>query len=137
MPLPVLEILPQAAGYSVAHGNTVVAVELDGGAPRYRSDKLGKTAKINVTWILAPAAYSYFMAFFRTAIANGALPFEIDLIIDSAAVATYTARFEPGSLRLSSQEGLMYQVDATLDATPAAVNTSADETLIALGPDGV
>jgi hypothetical protein len=76
------------------------------------------------------------MAFYRTEIDYGSLPFTIDLKgVDGAALGTYTARLAPGSLRLTAFLGNLYQVEATLEVTPATVDASADATTIAGGPD--
>ena len=130
-----LLVNPLIGGYSVDFGDNTIATKLDGGASRYRLDKLGAAHQVKVQWLLETQGYDYLMAFYRTEIAYGSLPFTIDLkALDGAALGTYTARIQPGSLRLSGFLGTLYQVTATLEISPATYNESADEALIAGGP---
>jgi hypothetical protein len=128
-----LLVNPTIAGFSVDLGDNVISTKLDGGASRSRLDKIGSTHTVGAQWILEEQAYDYFMAFFRTEISYGSLPFTIDLKgVDQGDLATYTARFI-GPPK-SSMQGLLHVVSATLEITPADVNASADAALIAAGP---
>jgi hypothetical protein len=120
--------------YSAAFGNNVLSTELDGGAGRYRLDKIGAVHQVSVQWQLTHKAYSYLMAFYRTEIAFGSLPFEIDLSLDTGPSTTYTAHIVPGTFELSAYRIGLYEVSATLEITPAAVNTIEDEAMIAAYP---
>jgi hypothetical protein len=120
--------------YSAQFGNNVLSIELDGGAGRYRLDKIGAAHQVSVQWQLTYKAYSYLMAFYRTEIDFGSMPFEIDLSLDSGPSATYTAHIVPGTFKLDAYLIGLYQVSATLEITPATVNTIEDEAMIAAYP---
>ena len=120
--------------YSGPFGNNVLSTELDGGASRYRLDKIGVPHRVLVQWMLTSKAYTYLMAFYRTEIDFGSLPFTIALSLDSKTSATYTAHIVPGTFKLDANRIGLYQVSATLELTPQAVNKSADQALIAAGP---
>lgn len=130
-----LLVNPALSGFSVKFGSNVLHTKLDGGASRFRLDKIGSAHEVSVQWTLEAQAYDYLMAFYRTEIAYGSLPFTIDLVaVDGSALGTYTARLMPGTLTLTGYLGNLYQVSATLEITPAAVNESADQAMIAGGP---
>jgi hypothetical protein len=125
-------IPPTIAGYSVKPGPEVVATILDGGRPRLRKDILNASQRVNCSWILNREQYNYVMAFFGGVTVAGALPFTIDLVINTAAKATYTASFVPNSFQLNSKAGdNVYLVSAELDVEPVVRNGSADTALVA------
>lgn len=126
---------PRIVGYAGTVGNNVVATRLDGGASRMRLDKIGAAHEVQVQWMLTNTGYNYLMAFFRTEIDFGSLPFTIDLPLDSSTRATYTARIVPGSLRLDEYKLSAYAVSATLEILPQTHNAAADQVLIAAGPE--
>jgi hypothetical protein len=124
---------PSFAGFSAQLGSNTLSTELDGGAGRYRRDKIGAAHKVQVQWALTEQGFDYLMAFYRTEIDYGSLPFTIDIAgVDAAALTTYTARFmgAPSSVCL----GDVYQVSATLEVAPLAVDAGADAALVAAGP---
>jgi hypothetical protein len=128
-----LLVTPTIANFSAQLGQNTVATKLDGGASRVRLDKIGAAHDVPVQWVLQAKGYDYLMAFYRTEIDYGSLPFTVDMAgVDAAALTTYTARFmtPPTSVYL----GGVYQVSATLEVTPQAVNESADQALITAGP---
>lgn len=130
-----LLVNPAISGYSVNFGSNVISTKLDGGASRYRLDKIGDTHDVQVQWTLEAQAYDYLMAFYRTEIDYGALPFTIDLkAVDGSALGTYTAHLRPGTLRMTNFLGTIYQVSATLEIQPATVDAGADAAAIAAGP---
>lgn len=125
-------IQPTIAGYSVKPGSEVVATLLDGGRPRLRKDILNASQRVTCSWILNREQYNYAMAFFEGVTVGGALPFTIDLIINTAAKATYTANFVPNSFQLNSKAGdNVYLVSAELDVNPIARDATADAALVA------
>lgn len=117
-------------GYTVQRGNAVVATELDGGRPRMRKDVLNPSSRVTVQWVFTPDQYDYFQAFYHTTTEEGALPFEIDLVIDTANQAEYTANFVPGSVQLTGKQGQVFFVSAELDVEAAVRSTSADAALV-------
>jgi hypothetical protein len=120
--------------YSGPFGNNVLSTELDGGAGRYRLDKIGAVHQVSVQWQLTHKAYTYLMAFYRTEIDFGSLPFTISLSLDSGTPATYTAHIVPGTFKLDAYLIGLYQVSATLEVIPQALDESADQVLITAGP---
>lgn len=125
-------IPPTIAGYSVKPGQEVVSTELDGGRPRLRKDILNASQRVTCSWTLTAEQYDYAMAFYEGVLNGGALPFTIDLIINNAAKATYTANFVPNTFQLSSKTGAnVLVVTAELDVEPIPRNVSADEALVA------
>jgi hypothetical protein len=130
-----LLVNPTFAAFSAQFGANALSTELDGGAGRYRLDKIGSAHKAQVQWMLTAKAYNYLMAFYRTEIDYGSLPFTIDISgVDAAALTTYTAHIVPGTLSLTACLGDMYQMSATLEITPLAENSGADATLVSGGP---
>jgi hypothetical protein len=129
------KIPPDAEGYVVDDGNAAVAIQLDGGDPRVRGDKVGAVAVVTCQWTVGPADADYIRAFYRTgAGANGVpgvAPFNISLVgIDSTTPQTYIARFVPGTFGLRSQSGLTYVYSAQLWVRPIPPTTAADITTI-------
>lgn len=138
MTLPALLLPPDQANYATTIGETVIATKLDGGASRFRADQLNVASQVAVQWDCNQKNYDYLMAFWRTSIANGSLPFTMDLILDYGKLETYTCRILPGTFGLTSTKGQQYIVGATLevlslDAVPG--DESSDSTIIAAGPD--
>lgn len=131
MPLPKCLVPPDRTNYTTVEGKTTVAIQLEGGASRYRADQLGATALVTVAWIVGGADYDYLKAFYRSAIALGSLPFLIDLVLDSQLPVEYTAFIVPDTFKLSSQMGNAYSLDATLEVVPLPIDSSADQIILA------
>lgn len=106
---------PTRDGYSAQRGQEVLAVQLDGGASRFRRDILNAPFRVTTSWQCNPEQYNYLNAFYRTATEHGSSPFEIDLFLDNADYVEYTAKFIPASFKLDSQSGLTYYVSAELE----------------------
>lgn len=130
LPLP-----PDTASYTFKYSNTNLSTELEGGASRFRADKLGATHRLDCQWTLNLKNYNYLMAFYRTTLGYGALSFTINLIADSGALVTLTAYFVPGTFGLIAQQGNMYVVGASLEVIPDPAATTNDATIIAAGVD--
>jgi hypothetical protein len=111
-----LMLRPNSEDYSVQDANEVIAVALDGGAGRYRRDKVNGSKQINVSWTLNPQQYQYFRAFWHTATKRGSLPFLCDLVgEDGTGPIQHVCYFAPGSVQMPSQQGLTYVQSATLE----------------------
>lgn len=126
MSLTRLNLRPQSASYSAKDNKEVVAVQLDGGASRYRRDILNATSIVNVQWVLTDVEYRYIRIFYKEIIKSGALPFEIELIINDSEVELHKAYMVPGSFALKRQRGLSYTVGARLEAYPIAKDSDED-----------
>jgi hypothetical protein len=126
-------IPPDNASYSAERTGEVLQVKLAGGASRFRKDIIDAAANVNCSWQFDVSQFNYFVAFYRTATLRGTVPFTIDLIIDSAAMVTRTARFVADSYKLTGQKGLTYYVSAVLEVE-AIINpteTTTDNATIA------
>lgn len=132
---PTLPLPPDQSGYQVQDGTTTIAVKLDGGGSRVRSDQLGAAFTITVQWTLNLKNFNYLRAFYRTAVNFGALPFFLDLMLDSGAMQTYLCRFLPGTFNLISQSGATWVQGATIEAMPDASLTPDDATILENGID--
>lgn len=135
MGTPALTLNPDQANYVAPQGHTVVSTMLDGGASRYRADQQGAVSLVVVEWTCNATNYNYLLAFYRTAIAFGSLPFTISLILDSNIPQVYVARFVPDTFGLTSTSGQTYIVGATLEVTPNPAYAAGDAAIIAAGPD--
>lgn len=112
-------IPPESSGYMVEDAAAdVIAIKLDGGASRYRRDRIGSNSKVSVRWTFDPDEYRYFRAFYRFLTENGAKPFRIDLVLDTQFPEEHVAHFVPGTVRLQEQRGHAYFVSAELEVEP-------------------
>jgi hypothetical protein len=134
-----LLLRPNAEDYSQTEGSEVIAVKLDGGAGRYRLDKIGATREVTASWTMNPNQYRYWRAFWNTATQRGALPFLCDLVgEDGTGPIQHVCYFVPGSVGMPAQRGLTYTQTATLEVKPNPVDAEMDEmvmTLFAVGVD--
>lgn len=121
---------PESAGYTMEDPAEVLAVKLDGGASRFRRDKLGSTSRVTVRWAFDPDQYRYFRAFYNSLLERGSSPFLIDLVLDYAEPVEHKAYFVPGSVRLQEQRGFYYGVAAELEAYPAPIDSNLEIDLV-------
>ena len=130
---PTMVTPPDSTGYVVQYPNDIVSSgPLDGGASRSRVDVIGATGRVDVQWTCNPTRYNYIQAFFRTTIENGVDPFFVDLIYGMADIETHMVKFVPGTFQLASQMGQTYVLKASLEVYPLDVDTSGDQTTVAL-----
>lgn len=128
-----LTLRPNSEDYSQEEGAEVLRVELDGGAGRYRRDKVGASRRVNVSWTMNPVQYQYWRAFWHSATKRGALPFYCDLVgEDGAGPVQYICNFVPGSVTMPSQVGLTYTQAATLEVRPNAVDEELNSSIVAI-----
>jgi hypothetical protein len=120
-------IPPLSPSYSVEGATEeVLRAQLDGGASKFRADIIGAALNVACNWQFDPSENEYFWAFFRTATSRGALPFEIDLLIDNSELTEYSAHFV-GKPKLTQQSGLTYYVSAMLEVMPNFNPTEAED----------
>ncbi len=122
------DFVPDKATYSYSPKNDVVEVSLDGGLSRRRRDIIGSSSRISCTWFLLPHEFQYFMAFYRSHLKRGALPFTIDLLLEQPFLEEVTAAFVANTLR-SKQIGLSFEVEAELETVPL-VDTDYDDMIL-------
>jgi hypothetical protein len=132
MPLPKLTLPPDQAQYAAKQYPTSVSTKLDGGASRFRADELGAAFLLDVQWTMSAANFLYLNAFYRTAVNNGADPFQIDLLIDDGIMRTYTAHFLPGTYGLIQQEGETFTVSAQIEVIPDPTYSAGDAALLGI-----
>lgn len=106
---------PDSSGYSVTPGSEVIGTKLDGGASRTRVDILNAASTVTCQWTVGPDEYEYLRMFYSLNVYNGGEQFLIDLILDSAALIEYKAKFIPDTWKLVSQSGLQYVVSCNLE----------------------
>ena len=115
---------PDSSSYSVTDGKEVVSVSLDGGAGKYRRDIIGASSAVSVQWVCDRKEYEYIRAFYRALLGKGSRPFLIDLILDDPLPVEHKAYFVPGSMTLTGQRGLSYDVSAQLEVEPSEIDES-------------
>ena len=119
MALTKFTIAPNQAGYTAKDGKETLYVKLDGGAGRFRSDVLNSASMVNVQWTFNKEEYRYFRAFYNSVTQSGALPFLIDLILDSDELTEHEARFMPDSISVGNIVATQnFTVSAMLEVTP-------------------
>lgn len=125
-----LEAALAQEGFSVTFGPEAIAVQLDGGKSRQRRVQLGAAALVNAQWFCTAHEYDYLLAFYRARAAHGSQPFTLDMILDEAPIAEYTAQFVPGTLSLTEIRGTVYIAGAQLEVIPLPENQTADLALV-------
>lgn len=131
---PTLQLPPDQANYQATPNPTAISTQLDGGASRFRADKLGASITLTVQWTLNKKNYAYLCAFYRQ-LNFGADPFIVGLFIDSGDIQDYTCHFLPGTFQLNSQMGQTWVVQATIEAMADSSYYTNDATIVTAGPD--
>lgn len=108
-------------------------VQLEGGAGRYRRDVIRSSKLVEAQWVLTPAQYNYFMAFYAR-FQTKPDPFILPLIIEEAALSDCECWFIPGTFSLTSRQGDIYTVSARLEVMPPQRDAALDDWLITLPP---
>lgn len=119
-------IPPDQDGYSVTDGNETVSTILDGGLSRTRRDILGASSLVTTVWTLGREDYRYIRAFYRGVTGKGAEPFLIDLLLDFPTLTEHKAKFVVGSMALTQQDGLKFEVTAQLEVEPLPADDDFD-----------
>lgn len=100
---------PDQDSYRLKEPKVVIHSEVPGGPGRYRIDVLEPDLRLDCKFTLSPNLYQYFRAFYNFQSA-GTQPFEMDLVLETAALRTHTVRFLPGGWSLSKVTGQRYEV---------------------------
>lgn len=140
---PSTVIPPNQQSYRVQKPTQFVQTELEGGASRTRQDRIGEPYRVDCTWSCTPKQYVTISGFFRDRIQNGTRVFRIPLLIDVPALVNYRARLLGKAEELSSNQGLLHTVSATLEVLPNPMvsfnlncqSVSDDRVIAANNPD--
>lgn len=120
------------SGYSAKLGDGVISQKLDGGASRYRRSLKNVAHSVSVQWVIQEAGYQYLMAFYRVWRRKPNQPFIATLVIDDAPVQDYQCFFTE-SPTLSSKQGLVFTVTATLEVKPLVEDEDMDDLIVEFG----
>lgn len=119
-----LIIPPDQDGYSVEKSaESVIRIQLDGGAGRYRQDLFGVSDLVSCQWVLTVDQYDYLRAFYRYH-SSGSIAFKAKLLVEHSELKYYECLFMPGSLKLTGVKGLAYFCSAVLECTPLEENNT-------------
>jgi len=121
MTLPKFIYPPEQANYSVTDGQETITVQLEGGESRSRIDILNSSSIVDASWLLGPAAYEYWRAWYKSSEHGnkGANWFLLDLLLDEAyGLTEHEVKFVPGSVKLSRTAGYSYRMSAQLEVRP-------------------
>lgn len=132
MTFPKLLLDLDASSYTSTFGNEILSVTVQNGPSRTRRDFVGAPTIVACQWVLMDIEYEYLMAFYRTSIVMGTLPFLLDMVIDYAPEAEFQCKFVAGSLVLSAVQGDSYTVTAGLEVKPIPANADNDQSVIEL-----
>lgn len=127
-----IKIAPIQSEYSGTDGREIAHITLDGGPSRSRLDFVGAPSIYNVSWVTDREGFRYLRAFYKSIAKSGALPFEIDMIVDYFELTEHTVKIVPGSFVLSSVVGSVYKVSASLEVIPNTINDDLNETIVAI-----
>lgn len=130
--LPKLNIDVPQEGYSFDGTDAILRAKVSSGPSRLRLDMLDAPIEADVSLMLSGGQYQYWRAFFRHEIQYGALPFLIDLMIETPAITERQVQIVPGTLR-TSVIGDAHSVQFRLEvANLVPANTEFDAALLLL-----
>lgn len=118
--MDLLPICPTQAGYGADFRDGIIQISLDGGAPRSRVDIPGGAYLINAQWVVQEDDYSLLQGFYRRQKRSGFAGFLADLVLDTSGIERYEATFQAGSFRLTSKNGPVFTVTASMWVYPLA-----------------
>lgn len=117
-----LLVLPDSESYSFTDPEESIMIQLEGGAPRTRTDILNGAYTLQAQWTLDQANYDYFRSFYKVVLLQDAGNFVCDLVTDDPLPVEHACIFVPGSLALVTQVGYKYVVSAKMMVTPIPPN---------------
>lgn len=125
-----LMLIPESSSYKVDFNDGNVSVKLSGGRSRVRKQSIHNSNRVDVSFALTTDEYRYLMAFYRSVINRGALPFLMDIVTETSELVTHKVMMVPNSFKLSSQKGYTYYVSFTVEAEPLEENAEKDKQII-------
>lgn len=132
MTLPKLALDINEAQYSIAPGLEVNEVQVDTGPSWRRADFFGAPNRVALQFVTSEPGYDYLMAFWRTRLRRGLLPFLIDLVIDGSDMREYQVVLTGGGALQAVRQGSSYFVTGALEVKRSPAETSEDENIIFL-----
>ena len=123
--LPVGINPPDQVGYQYKPGQSFIEVELDGGAPRMRRDKVGMCHYVTCKFSCTEEQYTRLMAFFRESLEDCTLQFRMPLKIDTHHVISYKCQITGEPPSLVENAGLLHVVQAQLKVFPNPILAAA------------
>lgn len=125
-----LMLVPESSSYKVDFNDGNISVKLSGGRSRVRKQSIHNSNTVDVSFTLTTDEYRYLMAFYRSVINRGALPFLMDIITETSELVTHKVTMVPNSFKLGSQKGHTYYVNFTVEAEPLEENAEKDKQII-------
>lgn len=130
------KFIPLQAGYSGEVDSGVIHQVLDGGMPRFRRASKNNANTVNCAWKLDELGYQYCMAFYRKWVRNPARPFHVEMFLDDPFVVNYECWFVPNSVKLTSMNGLIYNISAQLIVKSKRISESFDDEILGIVDKG-
>jgi len=125
-----LMLIPDNSSYKVEFNDGNIAVKLNSGRSRIRKHSIHNSNTVDVYFVLTTDEYRYLMAFYRSVINRGSLPFLMDIITETSELVTHKVTMLPNSFKLSSQKGHTYYVNFTVEAEPLEENAEKDKQIV-------
>lgn len=124
--------VPLQAGYACEIDSGVISQQLDGGAPRFRRVAKNNVGSVSCSFKLDELGYQYVMAFYRIWCRVPSRPFLIEMFLDDPEIKDYTCWFVPNSVKLTSKNGLIYNVSAQLIVENQRIDSNQDDVIVAI-----
>ena len=114
-------VIPLAQGYKFNRGKNIVRTPVAGGIFRTVLDYSLESVEINVIFALTNLEKAAFFDWFDSAINHGANSFNIPLETDTDGLQNHQALFKPGTINVTTREGINWRVTCTLvvETTPS------------------
>lgn len=114
-------VVPLARGYKFNRGNNIVRTPVSGGIFRTVLDYSLEAVEISVIFTFTNIEKAAFFDWFDFAINHGANSFSIPLETDTDGLQNHQALFKPGTIKVSTTEGINWRVTCTLvvETTPS------------------
>lgn len=113
--------IPLARGYKFKRGNNLVSTPVAGGIFRTVLDYSLEAIEINVIFAFTNIQKAAFFDWFDFTINHGANSFNIPLETDTDGLNDHQAFFKPGSINVTTSEGINFRVACILvvETTPS------------------
>ena len=114
-------VVPLARGYKFKRGTNIVGTPVAGGIFRAVLDYSLEAVEINVIFAFTNIQKAAFFDWFDFTINHGANSFSIPLETDTDGLQDHQAFFKPGSINVSTVEGINWRVTCVLlvETTPS------------------